>query len=95
MTPLLHMQAACFLKLMTYESLDFPIRLIEANSCITLKELKTQLREVCPRKPQVLLSTISHALDEELITLKKADNIPDKRNFALVKELYEQHMRNG
>jgi hypothetical protein len=60
--------------------------LIEANPCITLREMNATLREVFSRKPHVTTSTISRALEGELITLKQAHNIPAERNSPAVKE---------
>jgi len=69
------------------ESLDFLIMLIEANPCITLKEMNSQLREVFTTKPHISLATLARALDGQLITLKKVENVPGERNSERVKEM--------
>ena len=56
------------------ESLDFLVMLIENNPCITLREMNNTLREIFPQKPNVSPSTVSRALEGELITLKQAHN---------------------
>lgn len=37
------------------ESIDFLVSLIDANPCITLTEMNATLREIFPRKPQVII----------------------------------------
>ena len=66
------------------ESVDLLVMLIEANPCITLREMNRTLREILPREPHVTTSTISRALEGERITLKQAHNISAERNSPAV-----------
>lgn len=67
------------------ESIDFLCLLVDANPCITLKELNATLRDIFPRKPQVTTMSVSRALQGQLITLKQAHNISGTRNSPQVK----------
>ena len=64
---------------------DFLITHIEANPCITPKELNDALREIFPTKPHVSTATIARTLDGQLISLKKANIVPADRNREDVK----------
>lgn len=67
------------------ESINFLIMLIEANPSITLKRLNEEFRDTWPDKPHVSDSTISRALDAQLITLKKSHDVPVTRNSPATK----------
>ena len=68
------------------ESVDFLLMLIEDNPCITIREMNRTLQEGFPNKPFVSDSTVSRSLDNNLITVKQAHNIPGEQNLARVKE---------
>ena len=62
--------------LLDRESKDFFVGLIEEDPMITLQSMKERYRVAFPDKPVVHISTISRALDGQLITLKKSHDLP-------------------
>ena len=73
-------------KVLDNESIDFLLMLIEATPTISIRELNTDLTAIFIQKPHVSDSTISRALEGELISLKKSHNIPEDRNSQQVKD---------
>ena len=63
-------------RVISHETLDLAVMLIEANPLITLKNLNEEIRAVSPLKPRFDDGTLSRALDGELITLKKCRDCP-------------------
>ena len=57
-------------RVISNETLDLTVMLIEANPLITLKNLNEEIGAVSPLKPRFDDATLSRALDGELITLK-------------------------
>ena len=67
------------------ETVDFIIMLIEDNPLYTLRSLVSEVREVFPTKPFFSVTTLSRALEVELISLKLVHDIPAERNSDRIK----------
>ena len=80
------------------ESLDLAVMLIEANPLLTLKQMRSDVRECFSNKPNFSISALGRALDGELITLKHVRDIPAERNSDRVKtdrKIYSEWMVNS
>ena len=61
---------------------DCLMDIIKKNPAFTLKHINEDLRRKLPRKTHVSTSTIARLLKGQLISLKKMEDAPAKRNSA-------------
>ena len=73
-------------KKLSNEAIDFLVLLIDSTPTITIQEMNQTLRDIFIHEPHVCDSTITRALQCELITLKLCENVPENRNEEHVKE---------
>ena len=88
-------------KKLSNEAIDFLVLLIDSTPTITIQEMNQTLRDIFIQEPHVCDSTITRALQCELITLKLCENVPENRNEEHVKEararyshdMYARHLQ--
>ena len=68
------------------EAIDFLVSIIDSTSTITIQEMNQTLRDIFIHEPHVCDSTITRALQCELITLKLCENVPENRKAEHVNE---------
>lgn len=67
------------------EMIDACVEIVQDHPEFTLQQIKVELHNRLPNKPQVCISTISTMLHGELITVKKLENVVADRNRDDVK----------
>ena len=73
------------------ETLDFLVLLIEADPCITLRQMKLTVRDIWPTKTHFNEMTFFRALEGELISLKMSRDCPQERNSQRVLNNRREH----
>ena len=67
------------------DTLDLATMLLESDPLLTVKQLKVEISSIFTNKPAFSPSSLSRALEGELITLKMARDSPAERNSERVK----------